>query len=223
MSCWSVRRQSTDFVDGRLRPEERAKIETHLLKCEACDETIGQLRAVRSSLNKLRQPDPPDLLRTRLRVSASLERQTVIEANGSAWRRAWNNWKFRMDQIMRPLTIPATGGILSSLVLFATLGLTISTTTRQVSYEVPVLYEDHMDANLVPTELRSSVVLTLNLDGKGRITDYAVRDGSGSHVGNASRLQYNNICLPQFPSVLGLSRPTSREIQVLFIPMVFRP
>lgn len=128
-----------------------------------------------------------------------------------------------MNQLMRPMTIPATGGILSSLVLFATLGLTISTTTRQVAYEVPVLYEDHMDANLVPMELRSSVMLTLSLDGKGRITDYAVRDGSGSYVGNASRLQYNNISLPTFPSVLGLSRPTSREIQVLFIPMVFRP
>ncbi len=223
MTCWSVKRQSTDYVDGRLRGAERAKIEAHLNKCDACDERIGQIRTVRSSLNKLSQPVPPSSLRTRLRVTASRECQTVKETNGSAWLRAWNSWKFRMDQIMRPMTIPATGGVLSSLLLFGALALTISTTTRQVGYEVPVLYEDHFDANLVPTELRSSVVLTLNLDGKGRITDYAVQDGSGSYVGNVSRLQYNNISLPQFPSVLGLSRPTSREIQVSFIPMVFRP
>jgi DNA-binding FrmR family transcriptional regulator len=223
MTCWSLKRQSTEYADGRLRGAERAKIEAHLRKCDACDERIGQIRAVRSSLNSLAQPVSPSSLRTRLRVTASRECQTAREQNGSAWRRAWNNWKFRVDQMMRPMTIPATGGVLSSLLLFGALGLTISTTTRQVGYEVPVLYQDHLDANLVPTELRSSVVLTLSLDGKGRITDYAVQDGSGSYVGNVSRLQYNNISLPQFPSVLGLSRPTSREIQVSFIPMVFRP
>jgi hypothetical protein len=223
MNCWSVKRQSTDYVDGRLRSVERAKIQAHLLKCDACDERIGQISAVRSSLNNLAQPLAPASLRTRLCVAASQERRTVLEANGSAWRRAWNNWKFRVDQFMRPMTIPATGGVLSSVLLFGALAFTISTSTRQVGYEVPVMFEEHMDANLVPTELRSSVVLTLNLDGKGRITEYAVRDGSGSFVGDVGRLQYNNICLPQFPSVLGLSRPTSREIQVSFIPIVFRP
>lgn len=223
MNCWSVKRQTTDYVDGRLRSVERAKIEAHLLKCDTCDERVGQIRTVRSSLNNLAQPLTPSSLRTRLRVAASQERKTVLEANGSRWRRTWNNWKFRVDQFMRPMTIPATGGVLSSVLLFGALALTISTSTRQVAYEVPVMFEDHMDANLVPTELRSSVVLTLNLDGKGRITEYAVQDGSGSFVGDVGRLQYNNICLPQFPSVLGLSRPTSREIQVSFIPMVFRP
>ncbi|MBV8068886.1 MAG: zf-HC2 domain-containing protein [Acidobacteriaceae bacterium] len=223
MTCWSVKRQSTDYVDGRLRTAERAKIDAHLLKCDACEEAIGQIRSVRSSLTNLQPPVAPDSLGTRLRVVASQERRTVLEANGSRWTRAWDDWKFRINQFMRPMTIPATGGILSSVLLFSLLALTISTTTRQVAYEVPVLYTDHVDANLVPTELRSSVILTLNLDGKGRITDYAVQDGSGSYIGDVARLQYNNISLPQFPSVLGVSRPTSREIQVSFIPMVFRP
>jgi predicted anti-sigma-YlaC factor YlaD len=223
MNCWSVKRQSTDYVDGRLRPVERARVEAHLVKCDACDERIGQIRAVRSSLNNLSQPVPPSSLRTRLRVAASQERRTVLEADGSRWQRAWSNWKFRVNQWMRPLTIPATGGVLSSVLLFGALALTISTTTRGVTYEVPVMFEDHMDANLVPTELRSSVVLTLNVDGKGHITEYAVQDGSGSYVGNVGRLQFNNICLPTFPSVLGLSRPTDRKIQVSFIPIVFRP
>ena len=223
MNCWSVKRQSTDYVDRRLRPVERAKIEAHLMKCDACDERISQIRALRSSLNNLSQPVPPSSLRTRLRVAASQERRTVLEADGSRWQRAWDGWKFRVNQWMRPITIPATGGVLSSLLLFSALALTISTTTRGVAYEVPVMFGDHTDANLVPTELRSSVVLTLNLDGKGHVTQYAVQDGSGSYIGDVGRLQFNNISLPTFPSVLGLSRPTNREIQVSFIPIVFRP
>ncbi|MBV8550839.1 MAG: zf-HC2 domain-containing protein [Acidobacteriaceae bacterium] len=223
MTCWSVKRKSTDYVDGRLRAREQARIEAHLRKCETCECSIDQLRTVRSSLNALSDPLPPTSLQTRLRVVASRERKLLYETNGSRLLRVWNSWKFRLNQIMRPLTIPATGGVLSSILLFGALAFTISTTTRQVGYEVPVIYADHMDANLVPTELRSSVVLTLSLDGKGRITDYAFHDDTGSFVGNVSRLQYNNIALPQFPSVLGLARPTTRDISISFIPMVFRP
>ncbi len=223
MTCWSVKRRSTDYVDGRLRKTDQSKIEAHLRECEVCDDEIGEIRTIRSSLNSLEEAIPPPFLKTDLLVGASKQRQLMLEENGSRRRRAWHNWKFRMNGLMRPMTIPATGGVLSSMLLFSALALVISTTTRQVTYEVPVIYEDRMDANLVPMELRTSVVLTLSLDGKGRITDYAVRDGSGSYVGDVSRLQYNNIALPQFPSVLGLARPTSRDISISFIPMLFRP
>ena len=123
---------------------------------------------------------------------------------------------------MRPLTIPATGGLLSSVILFAALAFTISTSTRGVTYEVPVLYADRNEANLVPVQLRSSVVLTLSLDGNGRITDYAFRDASASYVGDPMRLQANNILLPDFPSVLVLEHPISRDISIEFTPLIFR-
>jgi hypothetical protein len=145
-----------------------------------------------------------------------------METNGSRLQRAWNHWKFRFNEMMRPLTIPATGGVLSSLLLFGALTFTIGTTTRAVAYEVPVVYSEKMDANLVPLELRSAVVLTLSLDGNGRITDYAVRDGGNLFVGNAARLQYNNITVPEIPSVLAMALPISSDIRISFKPMMFR-
>jgi hypothetical protein len=173
-------------------------------------------------LRKLPEPKAPESLRTRLQVSASLERQVVLENDGSRLLRAWNAWKFRMNQLMRPLTIPATGGILSSLILFGALAFTIGASTPGVAYEVPVLYASRADPNLVPVELRSSVVLTLSLDGNGRITDYAVRDGSNSFVGDPARLQGDNISLPDFSSVLAMAQPTTRDISISFIPIVFQ-
>jgi hypothetical protein len=80
-----------------------------------------------------------------------------------------------------------------------------------------------MDANLVPLELRSAVIVTLSLDGNGRITDYAVRDGSASFVGDAMRLQQaRNISIPEFPSVLALAQPISSDISIRFTPLLFR-
>jgi hypothetical protein len=137
-------------------------------------------------------------------------------------KQIWNRWKFRLDECMRPVTIPATGGLLSSVVLFGALALTIGTTSQVVSYEVPVMYGEHIDANLVPLDLRNSIMLTLSLDDSGRITDYAVRDGASSFVGDATRLQGNTISVPAFPSVLALARPTNRDISISFIPIFFR-
>jgi hypothetical protein len=220
MTCWTVKRRSTDYVDGRLRGGERSRVEAHLAECDACSQQVEELASVRSTLRDLRVPVAPSPLRTELLIMASRERKL---SRHSRFERLWNRWKFRLNEMMRPLTIPATGGVLSSLVLFAALALTISTTTRAVGYEVPVIYADRVNPNLVPVELRSSVVLTLSLDGKGRITDYAVRDGSDSFVGDPSRLQYNNIALPEFRTVLAMTQPVSRDISISFTPLVFRP
>jgi hypothetical protein len=220
MTCWSVKRRSTDYVDGRLRGSERSRVAAHLAECDPCSQHIEDLASVRSTLRDLRVPVAPPPLRTELLIMASRERKLFRD---SPLARLWNRWKFRLNEMMRPLTIPATGGVLSSLVLFAALAVTISTTTRAVAYEVPVMYADKADPNLVPVELRSSVVLTLTLDGNGRITDYAVQDGSDSFVGDPSRLQYNNIALPEFRTVLAMTHPVSRDISISFTPLVFRP
>ncbi len=175
-----------------------------------------------SDLGKLPQVQPPARLKTSLRVIASRECQAVFETRGSRWERFWQFWRLRLNDLMNPLTIPATGGFFSSCLLFALLAFTIGRTTRLVTYEVPVMYAERADANLVPLELRSSVILTLSLDRRGHITDYAVRDADGSFVGNAAHLQTKNIALPEFPSVLALAQPISSDISIRFTPLLFR-
>lgn len=222
MTCWSVNRRSTEYVDGNLPRNELAKVAAHVAGCAKCELQLRELRSVRSGLQGLSKTVAPSDLRIRLRVTASQERSLLLESDGSPLRRLWTNWKMRVDEMMRPLTIPATGGLCSSLILWGALAFTIGTTTRGVAYDVPVMYADHMPANLVPLELRESVMLTLSLDSNGHITDYAVRDHSGSFVGNASRLQGNNISVPDIPSVMAIAQPVSSDIRILFTPMVFR-
>ena len=180
-----------------------------------------QEEIIQRDLRNLPQVQPPAYLRTALRVMASRERQSALD-DRSRWERVWSAWKFRLSELMTPFTIPATGGFVSSFMLFSALALTISHTTRVVAYEVPVMYADRADANLVPVQLRSSVIVTLSLDGNGRITDYAVRDGSDSFVGDATQLQPNKIALPEFPSVLALAQPITSDISIRFTPLLFR-
>jgi hypothetical protein len=182
---------------------------------------------IEKQLGRLPRMRPPAHLRTSLRVIASRERQAVVETRGSRWQRFWLTWKFRLVELFNPVTLPATGGLFSSCVLFALLALTIGRTTQAVAYEVPVAYaEQHQEANLVPLQLRSCVVVFLSLDGDGRITDYSVRDGgdgANSFVGDANMLQARNIALPEFPSVLAVAQPISSDISIRFTPLLFRP
>lgn len=219
MTCWSTKRKSMDYVDGRLRGNDRVRMAAHLTKCDACSQAVDELGAVRSTLRNLPQPHVPERLRTNLLIIASRERKTI---QTSRLERLWTRWKFHMHELMQPFTIPATGGVLSSMLLFAGLAFAISTTTQVVAYDVPVQYADTLDPTLLPVELQSSVFLTMTLDGKGRITDYAVQDRSGSFVGDTSRLQFNNIVLPEFRSVLAMTQPVSRDISISVTPILFR-
>ena len=95
----------------------------------------------------------------------------------------------------------------------------IGTTTRMASYEIP-LYGDN-EPNLVPMDLRSKFVLSMTLDSRGRIADYALSDpprsfsaGLQSHLGS--------ITMPDIPSVFAMEQPISGDIQIRLISLGFR-
>ncbi len=224
MSCGSVKRRTTEYIDGRLRGSDLARLESHLSECGQCVMAIDEIRSVHLQLHNLSTAQIPDKLRVKLRVDASRECVQVRETNGSMFRRFWNAWKFRFNEMMRPVTIPATGGLFSAIALFGAFALTFSATTRIVTYyDVPVIYASHSPANLVPMELRSSAVVTMSTDSSGRIIDYAYSEGSESVIGQISKLQSNNISLPNIPNVMAIAHPMSSDIRITFTPLVFRP
>lgn len=46
LHCFDVLAQLSDYVDGALSPQEKAKVEAHLKECMACTEFGGQFGAV---------------------------------------------------------------------------------------------------------------------------------------------------------------------------------
>jgi hypothetical protein len=226
MTCYSAKRQSTAFLDKRLRAREKARIAAHLNECADCAAYFEQVGSLRSGLNALRGVVAPAGLNTALRVLASRERQVAEQAHGSRWKLTWDRWKFRVRVMMEPITIPAAGGLLSALMLFGTFSLAIDTNTvaAAVDYEVPIANADDITANLVPIELRSKdVILTMSLDSDGHIQDYAVQDGTTSFTGDTAHMQYNNISLPDFAGILAFAHPLTSDIRIRFSPIALRP
>lgn len=222
MTCFSAKRKISAFVDGQLRPLERSKVAAHLEDCRDCSAHLYELTSVVTGLRQLQTPRLPPLLSTRLRVIASRERSTLLQPRGSRLAAAWDRWRLQVDDLMRALTIPATGGLLSSVILFACLAFSISQTAASVGYEVPVFMEDRSGANQIPVDVRSDVVLTISLDGEGHIQDYSVRDGARSYTSDPALLISNSISMPRFPTVLSMTHPITGDIRISLTPIVFR-
>jgi hypothetical protein len=97
--------------------EERSEIRQHLDGCEACREELQRYRKLSVLLSRVPRAVPPVDLAIRIKVAASQAQET------QGWPRRWQRIKDRaeilVDNVFRPLTVPATGGLFSALVIFA--------------------------------------------------------------------------------------------------------
>jgi hypothetical protein len=222
LTCQNVKGHFTEMLDGQLRWSTRTRVAAHLGRCDDCSSQFEQLSAVKSRLGNLPEIPAPAELTARLQVIASQERTLVLEDGGSRLSAMWRRWKFRMDEFMRPLALPATGGLLSTMVLFGTLVVTISTSAREAAYEVPVpFYPSRVDAIPLPVELRQqSVTVTMNMDGAGRMQGYEVADGTkASFAGSTS---HASVSISSLSGILGVAEPISGNIQISFQPLAYR-
>jgi hypothetical protein len=222
ISCHSAKGRSSAYVDGRLRLDERQCVADHLTDCQSCALYFEEITSIRRALRGLPPKQIPRRLQTSLQVIASREQAEVARSRGSRLQALWTRWKFRMGELMRPLALPATGGLLSSVLLFGTFILTIGTTTQIASYEVPLATVSGVQPNLLPVELRSHlVILNMSFDGSGRITDYAMADPACQFTAGL-QTHPASITFPSFSTVFGGTQPISGDIQIKFEPIAFR-
>jgi anti-sigma factor (TIGR02949 family) len=62
ITCRELVALVTDYLDGALPEQERARFEAHLERCEGCSRHLGQVRATIAAIGRLREDDlAPDL------------------------------------------------------------------------------------------------------------------------------------------------------------------
>src|SRR5579864_7194847 len=119
MTCWTARGRISAYVDNNLPANERQALREHLRACRDCAlESREQLR-LRQIVRSLPGRIAPADLTLRLRVAASRAR---VEVRGPGrWPRFRDRLLLTLDNLMRPLALPAAGGLCSAIFLFSTL------------------------------------------------------------------------------------------------------
>jgi hypothetical protein len=188
ITCKSVRNALWDYAAGTLDQIESAQIDSamvaaHLRECAECDLHRAEVRSMRTGLKHLPEMNVSPLLRTRLRVIASRERSRQAIRRNLAARMAdlRSRAKLVFDNLLRPIAVPAVGGMLAS---FLCIGVIVDTLHVHPVWDNDIPFGVYTqvvidDASPFPLD-GHDLMVQLTVDKYGKVSDFEVPRGTAS-------------------------------------------
>src|ERR1700676_3179536 len=142
MKCNKVRTKLAGYLDdaivGAAQADERAQVREHLEGCGFCREELQRYRKLSALLSQVPRNLPPSDLAVRIRVAAAQSIPT--QDLPSRMRRMRDRVEILLDNVFRPMTVPATGGFFSAILVFVVVLQLIvpGITVRAVQNDVPL-------------------------------------------------------------------------------------
>jgi hypothetical protein len=202
-TCLEIRNHFSDYLDDLCTQEARKSIRYHLSFCDVCREQLEQWQSVREELRALpRREVPPDLaLRLRVQLSQRAHRNLL----SPLW--------VRLENALKPLLIPATGGVLTAVICFC---LIMGSEVVPISADPDISVQFATPARvqqLAPMDFSTDdnglVVLT-QINAEGRVKGYRIISGQGSPeiMQRLDRMVYFSI----FQPATMFGKPTDGEV-----------
>ena len=225
MKCTRVRKNLAGYLDDALigegRVRERAAISEHLEVCSGCREELQRFRKLAVLLSRMPRTVPPTDLGVRIKVAAVQEQQS--QGWASRFRQFRGHAGIILENVLRPLTVPATGGLFSAVLIFALVFQMIvpGITVRAVENDVPINlmrpaelvslsdYPESWAPEKHDTELSlpHGLLVDVTVDAQGHMTDYQILSGPTSLE---LRHQLDQMLLfSRFSPMLSFGRPTA--------------
>lgn len=226
MKCTTVRTKLAGYLDdaitGTASVEERVQIGRHLNGCATCREELQRFRKLAVLLSRVPKNVPPADLAVRIRVAAAQSRPS--QDWHSRFRKMRDRAEILLDNVFRPITVPATGGIFSAIAIFMlVLQLMVpGITVRAVSNDVPlnnilrpaelVTLSDYpqswpSEQQDVELSLPHGLLVDVTVDAQGQMADYQILSGPSS---TNLRHQLDQMLLfSRFRPMMSFGRPTS--------------
>jgi len=116
MNCHQAQRRLPGYLDGAIRSAERVRLREHLDSCDDCRRLLQHYHLLAAHLAHVEPVPPPPDLALQIRLRASREPSSRISLT-----RWWSGVLLISRDILEPLAVPATGGVLTALAVFALL------------------------------------------------------------------------------------------------------
>jgi hypothetical protein len=225
MKCNTVRTKLAGYLDdavtGAAPVEERVHIRAHLEGCDFCREELQRYRKLSMLLSRVPRNLPPADLAVRIRVAAAQAAPT--QDLPSRMRRIRDRAELLLDNVFRPLSLPATGGFFSAIIVFVlVLQLIVpGITVRAVPNDVPlnilrpaelITLSDY-PSSWAPEQhdlelaLPHGLLIDVTVDQNGQMVAYQILSGPRSLD---LRHQLDQMLLfSRFRPMMSFGRPTS--------------
>jgi hypothetical protein len=191
------------------------------MKPEAGEERVSMM------LRSLSHHVPPAGLTTSLRVIASRERQRLIEQRspGGVFAAWLNRTRLTLQDILRPLMLPATGGLFSAVVLFSMWVVpTYPLRAKTTALDIPTSLTTSVDVVDVVKRsagvgLSDSVLVDVDVDDQGHFVDYQVVSGAAAVSDPTTRHRMENLLyFTKFAPATAFGMPMAGRARVLLLP-----
>jgi hypothetical protein len=113
MNCRQAQRRLPGYLDGAIRARDRVLLREHLDSCHECQQQLARYRLLATHLAGVKPVDAPPGLAEQIRLQASQERPPW-----DSIQRLWARALLVSQNILEPLAVPATGGVLTAVAVF---------------------------------------------------------------------------------------------------------
>jgi Putative zinc-finger len=146
MNCRESQRRLSGYLDGAISARDRVLLRAHLDSCSKCRRELAHYQLLSSHLANVPRVEVPAGLAEQIRSQAS----QVL----SPWafvKQLWERALLVSQNILEPLAVPATGGVLTALAVFM-----LVVQSMLVGMPIGRVEADDLPLNLVqPAQLES--------------------------------------------------------------------
>lgn len=195
MKCSTVRSKLAGYLDDAVetpsRSSERGEMRQHLDSCAVCREELQRYRKLAVLLSRAPRVLPPSDLAVRIKVAAAQVQHTLDPR--SRWQRFRDRTEILLDNVFRPITLPATGGFVSAMLVFVLVlqvmapGITVQAVPNDVPLNImqpaELLTLSDSPGSWAPEEhdtelaLPHGLLLDVTVDANGQMVDYQILSG----------------------------------------------
>lgn len=216
MNCREAQRRLPGYLDGAMRAQDHVGLREHLNSCAICRHDLEGYRLMATQLAKMEPVAPPADLAMKIRMRASLERSPWVRV-----ARTWSSVWVMVENILGPLAVPATGGVLTAFGVFVLVvhGLLTGVPMggvvpndlplnlvqpAELESLAPFPVQDLVDANGAP--FSGGLLLEATLNAQGEVVYYKILAGPDNAA--VQRQVDQLLMFSRFRPQMSFGRPT---------------
>lgn len=214
MTCSVAKGLMSSYLDGAVKRGQLTQMNEHLHDCVECATRFASVQRTQSVVGSLgRKAAPPDL-NLKLRVAIS---QEIANSRRSRWERLRVRW----DNAFNATMVPATAGVVTTLIIFGLLISFLYPAQVRAANDVPTMLYTPAELQSAPFELSmggvnaDSLVVEAYVGPDGRVQDYRILSAPEDAEAILPQLK-NMLIFATFQPATAFGQPTASRVVLTF-------